>query len=256
MMIDEFNKKYTDVFLKATDELVCIFEKINPKVQIKENFSNVLLKIYQCYMIDVFPGSNVLVKNQNFFSFSILCRSVFDITIQIRWILSLVSPDREEAIEHFLAFKGVGQYINKKEEKITTYQWQDLVIKEKFNYRKTALSLGIDLNDFTDETTFDYLSRVLHWNPKIINDLVGVQNGHLAFGPKKLCMFFVASSQFINCLQQFIIIFVEHFYPNETCYYLELEKVHEIQKNFMDSIYDIVRLDSRFRGNDVEEGRK
>jgi len=233
-----FYKRYTDIFLDATPRLEDFFKKIEPKVEIKENYSSMLLKIYQIYMIDVFPSCNVLVETQNFFSFSILCRSILDITVQLMWILDLKSPEKkQEAIELFLNFDGVGEYTNKKGEKKPTHQWQDLIIKERFDYDKIIKRLKLDCENKHMKSTFDYLSKIVHWNPKIINKLVGLQAGHLTFGPEKLNMFFIASSEFIRCSLSFIIIFIEHFYPNNADIYLK--GATEIQNDFVTSLKKI-----------------
>lgn len=236
-----FYKKYTDVFLETTEKIVNVFNTFTPTVKITENFSNVLLKIYQCYM-DVFSSCTILVEKQNFFSFSILCRSVLDVTVQLMWILDIKSPEeRQKAIEFFLNFNGVGEYTDKNGTKKKTHRWQDIIIQKHFDYDQVIKRLGLDSENKHLTSTFDYLSKVIHWNPKIINELVGFTEGHLVFGSEQLKMFFIASSEFISCSIRFIIIFSEHFYSDrhKEC----SEKALKIQKDFFMCYRKLAKLD-------------
>lgn len=239
-----FYKKYADLFLEISNELLGIFDNLYPKVEIKESFSVMLLRIYQIYMLDVFPGCQALVINQQFFSFSIMCRSILDITTQLMFILDLKSSsERQKAVEVFLSFSGVGKYTGKNNEEKTTYQWQDLIIKDRFDYDKNIKRLGLDCEGKNFKSTFDYLSKIIHWNPKIINKLVGLQDGYVAFGPEKLNMFLVSSSEFIKCAASFIIIFSEHFYPEKyaDCSNLAIE----VQKRFFSSLKRLMKVDKK-----------
>jgi hypothetical protein len=122
----------------VTNEILSLYDEHPSKTKITDEFSIILLEIYQNFMLDVLPSCQLLVDKQNFYSFAILCRSSLDIIIQIKWILSLNNEQRDQAISAFLNFEGIrpGKNIRK------PYEW--LSEFTKFTTRELAVQLKID----------------------------------------------------------------------------------------------------------------
>lgn len=77
------NKNNTDIlnivandFIKATNEILGVYEKFPSQFTLTDNFSIVLARIYQQFMCDLFPSTQLLVDNKRFISCAILSRSV------------------------------------------------------------------------------------------------------------------------------------------------------------------------------------
>ncbi|MFM9185155.1 hypothetical protein [Legionella pneumophila] len=223
-------------FLAATDEIWIVFNQLPKEVKLLTDFSNILMKAFQIFMVELLPSMQNLIDHKKFYSASILCRSALDIMVQLGWILSLENDKQAEAINSFLNFDGIGL---KKDEKNTTFLWQETIIP-KYTSRKIVLNLGLDdevVDTFSNTgecskiTTFDYLSRIAHWNPQIINGLVGFDsNNHLVFNKSEYAkMALMASTRFVTCAITFTLFFVDHFYP---------EKFEDI-KTEVDQIQDV-----------------
>ena len=205
------------------------------------DFSNILMKAFQIFMVELLPSMQNLINHNKFYSASILCRSALDILIQLGWILSLDEEKKVEAINGFLSFDGIGF---KKNEKNKTYAWQETIIT-KYTSRKIAQDLGFDdevvdifltTGECTKITTFDYLSRIAHWNPQIVNRLVGLNStNQLVFnGSEYLKMALMASTRFVTCAITFTLFFVDHFY-SENFENMRI-KMDRIQEDFFNSL--------------------
>ncbi|MDP3561381.1 MAG: heme-binding protein [Legionellaceae bacterium] len=229
-------------FIAATDEIWVVFNSIPKEVKLLTDFSNVLMKALQIFMIELLPSMQREIDHKKFYSASILCRSALDIMIQLGWILSLREEEQVEAINSFLNFDGVGT--NKNGGK--TYAWQDTV-HPKYTARKIGKNIGFDeevietmLNtgESIKITTFDYLSRIAHWNPQIINQLIGLDaNNHLVFNASEYeRMALIASTRFITCAITFTLFFVDHFYPQM---FEDVKiKMDRIQNKFLNSLLE------------------
>lgn len=213
-------------FIDATNAVIEIWYKYTPqpsRITLTNEFSRILLKIYQIFMLDLMPSFQCLTLNKKFYSFSILCRSLFDISIQLEWILSLKGMEQDNAISEFLNFNGVGIGKNGK----PFYDWQEEINKK--STRQTAIDLGVDevtiplsLSSYNSSglviTCFDYLSKITHWNPKLINDLVGLNaENHLGFSVEYLRMAVLSLDTSLRC----ILVFTEHFIE----YCLNVDKI-------------------------------
>lgn len=244
-------------FIKATNDILSIYEKFPTQFTLKEKFSIVLMRIYQGFMLEHFPSVQLLVHHQRFFSFSILCRSTLDIIIQLKWILSLEMPEREKAINCFLEFEGI--YLTKKNK--YGYDWQCLIDPD-YSLRETAIALGLDReilsfpvnkmyrqsidNDLTAEvngiqlklTVFDYLSKVTHWNPRLLNELVDVNKDmHLVHTSEYLRMCIISLPTFISCAVIFAEYFCGHFFEDANN---QLKVLRQIKSNFEQSFADLI----------------
>lgn len=234
----DFLNIVSNAFINATNEVLALYDEQPTRTTLTDHLSIVLLKIYQNFMLDLMPSSQMLVDKHNFYSFSILCRSSLDIIIQIKWILSLKGIEQENAINIFLNFEGVGIGKNGKD----FYEWQ-LEINTKYKTRKIALDLGIDQEcvvlPLTEHskyqelklTVFDYLSKITHWNPRLINDLVGYNSDmHLGNTIEYLKMATISSETFVYCAITFTELFMErcHGVDNETI----KQKTNAIREKF------------------------
>lgn len=204
-------------FIDATNEILDLYHEQPARMTLNDEFSIILLEIYQNFMLDLMPSTQMLVDKHNFYSFSILCRSSLDIIIQIKWILSLSGVEQDNAIKIFLNFEGVGIGKNGKD----FYEWQK-EINPKYSTRQIAIDLGIDQENIilplTEHaqyqemklTVFDYLSKITHWNPRFINDLVGYNSDmHLGNTIQYLRMATISSETFVYCAITFTEIFME-----------------------------------------------
>src|SRR5438445_10657368 len=108
-------------------------------------------------MLDVFPSAQLLVDHGRFVSFSILCRSVLDIVIQLKWILSLDDVKKAKAIKCFLEFQGL--YLTENDN--PQYVWQSLV-DQKYSLRKAAIAVGIDSEIINLPVTEIYRESIEH----------------------------------------------------------------------------------------------
>ncbi|WP_253664856.1 hypothetical protein [Legionella micdadei] len=131
---DFFLTVLSNAFIEATNEILNLYYEQSPRTQITDQFSIILLEIYQNLMLDIMPSCQFLVNKQKFYSFAILCRSTLDIIIQIKWILSLKGNEQAEAINQFLSFEGVGTDSRGKK----FYEWQNAFTKK--TTRQIALS--------------------------------------------------------------------------------------------------------------------
>ncbi|ABQ54202.1 hypothetical protein [Legionella pneumophila] len=213
-------RKFLDVashaFIEATNGLLDLYHEQPAKITLTEEFSKIVLNVYQNFMLDVLPSSQCLVDKKNFFSFAILCRSSLDIIIQILWILSLEEDEKLKAIEYFLNFEGVDVGQNGKK----IYEWQR-VFRPTYSSKKTAMELGIDKeciilpltqhkNKELKLTVFDYLSKITHWNPRLLNDLVGCNSEkHLGNAVEHTRMAAISVETFIFCAITFTEIFLK-----------------------------------------------
>jgi hypothetical protein len=242
-------------FIEATNEILDLYQEQPARTTLTDEFSIVLLKIYQNFMLDLMPSSQMLVDKHNFYSFSILCRSSLDIIIQIKWILSLNGVEQDNAIKIFLNFEGVGTGKNGKD----FYEWQK-EINPKYSTRQIAIDLGIDQENIilplTEHsqyqelklTVFDYLSKITHWNPRFINDLVGYNSDmHLGDTIQYLRMATISSEAFVYCAMTFAEIFIER------CLGVESEtikqKTNSIREKFRQSF---VQFYSKHKMNEEE----
>ncbi|KTC89787.1 XRE family transcriptional regulator [Fluoribacter dumoffii] len=233
----------SQAFIIATNEIIDIFHTYPARVTLNTEFSMIMMKIYQNFMLDILPGAQLLIDKKKIYSFSIICRSVFDIIIQLKWILSLPENEKDKAIERFLNFEGLGLKTNGK----VTNNWQK-VIDPDYTSRKIAQDIGLDREIMSlplaesynikdkkiskiDLTTFDYLSKVVHWNPTIINKLIGY-NSDLKLGhtSEYLRMAIISSGTFISCAIIFTELFVESFFNQET--ENVKNKTNQIQRKF------------------------
>lgn len=185
----------------------------------------------------------MLVDHQRFISFAILTRSIYDIIIQLTWLLSLEDSKKQKAIKCFLEFEGV--YLNAKGKH--QYEWQDL-IDEKYSLRSAAIAVGIDREIFNFPvnkaqsikdglvvelngvemklTVFDYLSKIIHWNPRLLAELVGVnKDKHVGYTNEYLRMCIISLPTFISCAVIFAEIFCGHFFEDKNNQLIELQKI-------------------------------
>lgn len=247
----------TSEFIKATNEILGVYESFPSQFTLKENFSKVLMRIYQGFMVENFPSAQLLVNSRKIFSFSILCRSTLDIIIQIAWILSLNDVEREKAITCFLEFEGIGLTKNGK----IIYEWQAL-IDPRYSSRAVAIALELDKEilslsvnkiyrqsiekdllaeknaDQLKLTVFDYLSKVSHWNPRFLYELVGVNKDmHLGYTPEYLRMSLIVFPTFLSCAVIFSEIFCGHFFEDKDNH---LQKLLKIKTNFEKLFTDLI----------------
>jgi hypothetical protein len=242
-------------FVKATNEILDVYEKFPLQFTLKDEFSMVLMRIYQQFMLDAFPSAPLLVHHQRFISFAILARSILDIIIQLTWILSLDDAKKQKAIKCFLEFEGIYLDARGKHQ----YQWQGLIDKN-YSSRGAAIAVGIDreiLNfpvkkiwttkddsvvevDDTELklTVFDYLSKITHWNPRFLTELVGVnKNKHVGYTDEYLRMCIIALPTFISCAVMFAEIFCGHFFEDKDNQLKRLQKIKaDFDKLFADLI--------------------
>ncbi|HAT8315144.1 TPA: hypothetical protein ACT9MM_001450 [Legionella pneumophila] len=212
----EFLDIASQAFIEATNSLLELFHEQPAKITLTEEFSKIVLKVYQNFMLDVLPSSQCLVDKKKFFSFSILCRSSLDIIIQILWILNMEEEEQGKAIEYFLNFEGVEVRQNGKE----IYEWQK-VFNPSYTSKKTAIELNIDReciilpltqhkNKELKLTVFDYLSKITHWNPRLLNDLVGYNSEkHLGNAIEYARMAAISVETFLFCAITFTEIFMK-----------------------------------------------
>ncbi|HHU0062068.1 TPA: hypothetical protein ACT9LW_003209, partial [Legionella pneumophila] len=210
----EYLRVASDAFIAATNEILDLYHKQPARMTVTDEFSMILIKIYQNFMLDVMPSCQLLVDHHKFYSYAILCRSSLDIIIQIKWILSLEGKDQEEAIKAFLSFEGVST--DHKGKKF--YEWQDEFTKK--TTRQIAIDLNIDreaiiwpLTHNKDKelnlTVFDYLSKITHWNPRVIKDLVGYnKENHMGYTSEYFRMAILALEVFVYCATTFAEIFM------------------------------------------------
>ena len=232
-------------FTIATNEIIDIFHEYPARGTITTEFSKILMKIYQNFMLDILPGAQLLVDQKKIYSFSIICRSALDIIIQLKWILSLPESEQTNAIKCFLNFEGVGLKQNGK----TTKIWQEIIDPE-YSSTKIAKVIGLDteimslplIGSYIEKsngkkmhelnlTTFDYLSKVVHWNPRIVNELIGYNsNLKLGYTSEYLKMAIISSGTFISCAIIFTELFIENFFNKEI---EEVKnKTHKIKNKF------------------------
>lgn len=233
-------KPISQAFIAATDDIWIIFNELPKEVKIKTGFSNIFMKAYQIFMIEIFPSMQREVDNGKYYSAAILCRSALDIIFQLAWILSLDEDKKSEAIEVYLNFDGVGVKENRKK----TYSWQELILPS-YKSRTIGLDIGLDQEivetvlkngESVKITTFDYLSRITHWNPQIINNLIGINSkNHLIFhGSEYENIALMAVTKFVSCTITFTLLFVDYFYPEM----LESinKKMEAINNNFFNAL--------------------
>ncbi|MBN9226612.1 MULTISPECIES: hypothetical protein [Legionella] len=229
-------RKFLDVashaFIEATNELLDLYHEQPAKITLTEEFSKIVLNVYQNFMLDVLPSSQCIVDKRNFFSFAILCRSSLDIIIQILWILSLEEDEQLKAIEYFLNFEGVDVGRNGKD----FYEWQKAFCPT-YSSRETAMELGIDreciilpLTQHKSKelklTVFDYLSKIMHWNPRLLNDLVGYNSEkHLGNAVEHTRMAAISVETFVFCAITFTEIFLK------LCLKIDEESVNQKTSN-------------------------
>lgn len=244
-------------FINATNEILGVYEGFPSQLTLKEDFSIVLTRIYQQFMLDAFPSAQLLVNHQRFVSFAILCRSILDIIIQLTWLLSLDDAKKAKAIKCFLEFDGIYLTANGKHR----YAWQFLIDK-KYSLRETAIAVKIDKeilnfpvnkvyresieNDLVAEvsgtqlklTVFDYLSKITHWNPRFLAKLVGVnKDKHLGYTSEYLRICIIALPTFINCAVIFAEIFCRHFFEDKDN---QLKKLQKIKSDFEKSFANLI----------------
>ncbi len=219
-------------------------------------------------MIDVFPSAPLLVHNQRFISFAMLCRSTLDIVIQLTWIISLDNAKKEKAIKCFTEFQGL--YLSENDN--PRYDWQSLVDK-KYNLRSASIAVGIDkeiLNFPVNKvyrksienglvinvngvelklTVYDYLSKITHWNPRLLAEMVGVNSDkHLGYTSEYLRMCIITLPTFISCAVIFSEIFCRHFFEDEDNHLEKLKKIKAyFEKSFADLLNDSL-IDSAMAG--------
>jgi hypothetical protein len=228
-------------FLDAIATVIDLWHTYSPKIASTDEFSQVLLLIYQNLMLDLIPSFQLLVPKEKFYSCSILCRSLFDITIQLQWILSMNEEKRESAIRVFLDFDGIGKYKTGK----VFHEWQKKIDPD-YSTRKTAITLGLDQeaiplplasheNGKIDLTLFDYLSKITHWNPRTLKDLIGINSdNHLGYTleyPKMAFIFFLVS---LDCILTFTEIFIIHCFKIDRV--VVKSKLSCIKENFTKSL--------------------
>lgn len=242
-------------FIKATNEILEVYEGFPSSLTLKDDLSMVLTRIYQQFMLDAFPSAPLLVHHQRFISFAILARSILDIIIQLTWILSLDDTKKQKAIKCFLEFEGI--YLDAKGKH--QYQWQDLIDKN-YSLRGAAIAVGIDreiLNfpvnkiwsikdDLVIEvdgtelklTVFDYLSKITHWNPRLLTELVGVnKDKHVGYTNEYLRMCIISLPTFISCAVIFAEIFCGHVFEDKDN---QLKKLQKIKSDFDISFADLI----------------
>lgn len=243
-------------FIDATNEILSVYENFPMQFTLKENFSILLMRICDGFMLEQFSSAQLLVQHQKFFSFSILCRSTLDIIIQIVWILSLDDIKKEKAIDCFLNFEGIYPIKGK-----IKYEWQSLIDKN-YSSRNAAIAVGIDCEIFNlpisedlkklikndlgaDKkfpelklTVFDYLSKITHWNPRMLKELVGInKEKHLGYTSEYLRMCVIALPTFISCSVIFAEIFCRHFFVDNDN---QLSRLQIIKTNFERSFADLI----------------
>lgn len=239
-VIDETLKAISREFINATNQIISVYEKFPNNFKLQDEFSMVLMRIFQGFMWENFSSAQLLAANKKFFSFSILCRSTLDIIIQLTWILSQESPKKERAIKLFLDFDGVCITNNGKKK----YEWQ-YSIDPNYSMRKWAievkldreiLSWGTNLDTEKNDknlnlTVVDYLSKVSHWNPRFLHELIGVnKEKHLGYTIEYLRMCIISLNTFISCAVMFAEIFCSHFFEDKNN---DLAKLQEIRSNFV-----------------------
>lgn len=232
-------------FISSLDEIWNLFNQESKKVQLNTEFSSLLMNAFQIYMHELFPSMQHLIEQKKFYGAAILCRSALDIIIQIVWILNLNEGERDTAIKNFLHFDGTGL---KKGKTKKAYIWQETIVPE-YKIREIAQELGVDseviniysnAGDCISITTFDYLSKIAHWNPHIINELVGLNSsGHLVFNKSEyLKLAVITSSRFLVCTVTFTLIFMEHFYPES---HEDVKKrLEQTQESFLRAVKKII----------------
>lgn len=252
---EDILKAIVPEFVKTTNEILEVYEKFPSALTLKDEFSMVLMLINQQFMFDAFPSAPLLVDHQRFISFAILTRSILDIIIQLTWLLSLDDAKKQKAIKCFLEFEGV--YLNAKGKH--QYEWQYL-IDENYSLRGTAIAVGIDReilslpvskiqsvkDDLVTEvngmeiklTVFDYLSKITHWNPRLLTELVGVnKEKHVGYTNEYLRMCIIALPTFISCAVIFAEIFCGHLFEDKDN---QLEKLQNIKADFEQSFADLL----------------
>jgi hypothetical protein len=143
------------------------------------------------------------------------------------------------------------------------YEWQ-VLIDPAYSSRAAAIAVGLDKEilslpvnktyrqsiekDLIAEvngaqlklTVFDYLSKVSHWNPRLLDELVGVNKDmHLGYTPEYLRMSVIALPTFISCAVIFAEIFCGHFFEDKDNHLKKLQKIKaDFEKSFADLIND------------------
>lgn len=199
-------------FLESTDKVAEIFENLGSQVTLNDNFSKLLMCVHPGFM-QHFRSCQILAQNKLFFSLGMICRSLFDLEITLCWICQLDAEQKNKAIQTYFDFNGTHP-----ETKKTTHEWQK-IIKDDFSYRKVALDLKLDLllpiiEGAEPISTFDFLSKILHWNPMTMKDLTGRnRQGVVTYKPGTLSM--VTLNIALKSICGYTIFYVLNFFPDK-----------------------------------------
>lgn len=142
-----------------------------------------------------------------------ICRSLFDLEIMLCWIDQLDVDRKNKAIKTYLDFNGFHPETKKR-----IQEWQKIVDPD-FTYRKAALDLKIDITlpfieGGEDISYFDFLSKVLHWNPQIMKDIIGRdRRGIVTYKPGTLSM--VTLHTALKSICGFTLFYVSNFFPSQ-----------------------------------------
>lgn len=139
-----------------------------------------------------------------------ICRSLFDLEITLCWINQLDTEQKNKAIKTYIDFNGIHP-----ENKKIIREWQKIIDPE-FTYRKAALDLKIDVElpiiEGEQISLFDFLSKILHWNPKIMKDIIGRdRQGIVTYKPGTLSM--VTLHIALQSICAFILFYAINFFP-------------------------------------------
>lgn len=221
-------------FIGSIDEILGIFESLGSKVTLHDNFSKLLMHVQPGFMQHL-RSCQILAANKLFFSLGMICRSLFDLEIMLCWIDQLDVGQKNKAIQTYLDFNGTHPETKKR-----IQEWQKIV-DPAFTYRKAALDLKIDailplIEGGEDISFFDFLSKILHWNPQVMKDIIGRnRQGIVTYKPGTLSM--ITLNIALKSICGFTLFYALKFFPNQQDIYSNTSNtLTDIKNRFQDHI--------------------
>ena len=238
---EKFIKTCTNIFLKKVDEMKAVIHTIPNNATLIDCFSQVLTTVYQSFMLEDLPAVELLIDKGLFVAASKISRSMLEIAAVTSSLFQMESSEREKQALSFMEFNGGILKNNGK----TLFNWLEIVYPNK-SIKDIIISQGLDKNDVIDFefatnkggqiklSLYDFLSKVSHYNPKILKNLLGVDENGLAYRPNYVQVCLVNLHAIMNSFMQFCIVFYSHLYQDQ--YQNRMQDLFTLLKEFFSKI--------------------
>ena len=219
----QFITQYKKLFLNNIHEIKIIISSITNEVKISDDFIQILLLVYQVIILEDLPAIETLITSDLLLAASKTCRSILEISAITSYLYKLDSVERKTKSRSFIDFTG-GEV--RQTGKSTEYDW--LKTTTNISIKDIIIAQGLDLKNiidfgFTDDhgkqiklSIYDLLSKIVHYNPKFLTQLVRVNRKKFQtyYPPAYIYVYATTILATIHSTIQFCLIFLEHLHPS------------------------------------------